>query len=310
MIVVDDGSPRSAAEETKNLLFDGHLQLTVIRQENAGVAASRNSGLDKVAHDTTLIAFLDSDDIWPEGHLERAICAFNNGVDLVFSDSRRSGHYKSYIRERAGSTYNFVLGRPTTDNFNMIPPDTLIGLMSKEFPAQISTVVYKACIAPGLRFETRLRAAGEDLLFLCMLLTDASRVAFDRKNCVECGRGLNMYYGISWDNPKYVDICVDEVLARRWLEKTLYLSAPSRRNNSEAIRLFKKRLARQMARSMIKFPNRVPNAVARLAKNDPATLMFLPLTVAKGGLTLLMRKIAQISSTALSGARKFPSGGR
>ena len=93
-IVVDDGSPCSADRETRNLRFDGSLRLRVITQENGGVAAARNRALDAAAKDTALIAFLDSDDIWPETHLERAIGALNSGYDFCFTDTRRIGHYE------------------------------------------------------------------------------------------------------------------------------------------------------------------------------------------------------------------------
>ena len=67
-------------------------------------------------------------------------------------------------------------------------------------------MVYKRSIAPSLRFNTRLRAAGEDLLFFAMLASTAGRVAFIRDSLVECGNGVNMYFGnFNWDSPKCVE---------------------------------------------------------------------------------------------------------
>src|SRR5690242_13985907 len=74
VIVVDDGSPAGAGDELRGLEFPAPFRVTAIRQENRGVGAARNRGLEE-AGEATLIAFLDSDDTWPATHLERAIRA-------------------------------------------------------------------------------------------------------------------------------------------------------------------------------------------------------------------------------------------
>jgi succinoglycan biosynthesis protein ExoW len=73
--VVDDGSPISAQSEAEGLEFAPPFHLTIVPQPNAGVAAARNRGLGTVDVDTTYIAFLDSDDMWHEGHLHQGVGA-------------------------------------------------------------------------------------------------------------------------------------------------------------------------------------------------------------------------------------------
>jgi len=63
LIVVDDGS----TDDTAEILAAYGDRLRVIRQENRGVSAARNTGIR--AAGGTLIAFLDSDDFWLPGKL-------------------------------------------------------------------------------------------------------------------------------------------------------------------------------------------------------------------------------------------------
>lgn len=299
VIVVDDGSPSPADREIGNLTFDRPLKLTLIKQENRGIAAARNRALDEADKDTALIAFLDSDDKWPSTHLEHAIRGLTAGYDFFFTDCHRVGHYKSYLREWAGETGRSIALAEKRDGFIIMQPDDFIGLMSKEFPAQTSTVVYNRRIAPDLRFDTRLDAAAEDLLFLCTLVATAGSVAFDPVNCIKCGKGLNVYYSnLLQDNPKRLAIFIDQLVARMLISKTITLSAKSRRQNDMSIKYFRRQLAFHMVKALVKFPNRVPKAVIDLAKKDAVAAMLLPLGFLEGGFRLLSRYYLQMSNAS------------
>lgn len=63
IIVVDDGSTDNVADVAAALPVD----VRFFRQDNAGPAAARNRGIRDASGD--VIAFLDADDLWPDGNL-------------------------------------------------------------------------------------------------------------------------------------------------------------------------------------------------------------------------------------------------
>jgi succinoglycan biosynthesis protein ExoW len=227
------------------------------------------------------------------------IRALTAGFDFCFTDNRRIGFYESYLREYASQTDRYLARAETKDGFTVIAPDEFLMLMFKEFPAHISTVGYRRCIAPDLRFDTNFKAAGEDILFLSMVVSKSGYVAFDRFNCVECGKGLNMYYGnLSLDSPVHLAICVDSLIVSKLINKHFKLSAECRRQNEMIIRYNGRRLAVQTAKSIVRFPNRVPRTIIELFKKDIAAAMLLPLQILGVGFTFLWRKYVNATHRA------------
>ena len=77
LIVVDDGSTDSTPQ-----LIEGYGQaIRALRQGNRGVSAARNAGI--AASRGALIAFLDSDDLWLPGKLDRQVAFFNSQADAL-----------------------------------------------------------------------------------------------------------------------------------------------------------------------------------------------------------------------------------
>ncbi|MGD0119619.1 MAG: glycosyltransferase family A protein [Candidatus Binatus sp.] len=80
IIVVDDGSTDDTAKVARR--FEPAIRYSF--QPNGGIGSARNCGIDLARGD--LIAFLDADDLWLEGKLERQVQIFvdDPATDAVF----------------------------------------------------------------------------------------------------------------------------------------------------------------------------------------------------------------------------------
>src|SRR3990172_7432416 len=81
VIVVDDGSTDGTKEALADLAGAG--KVVYIYQENRGAGAARNAGVRVSGGE--YIAFLDSDDLWLEGKIEKQVAFMESrGLDAVF----------------------------------------------------------------------------------------------------------------------------------------------------------------------------------------------------------------------------------
>jgi len=87
IVVVDDGSQDETPQVLAGLAAR-HSEIRVVRQENAGVSAARNAGLAALLPQTTLVSFLDSDDVSPAGRFAADLPLFADDPGLALTYGR------------------------------------------------------------------------------------------------------------------------------------------------------------------------------------------------------------------------------
>jgi glycosyltransferase involved in cell wall biosynthesis len=144
IIVVDDCS----TDQTRNVLEEFGDKIKFIRHgENRGLPAARNTGIQ--AGDSGLIAFLDADDAWAEGKIEKQITAFRDHpeIGLCYTDVVECDSRLNPIRPKRG--FRRREGENVFDELFLkafpIPPST----------AMVRREAFDAC---GLFDESMLKA--------------------------------------------------------------------------------------------------------------------------------------------------------
>ncbi len=262
LIVVDDGSTDGSWDA-----ISAHGDRVVAhRQDNRGPAAARNAGVQRARW--PWIAFLDSDDLWDPGHLDRmraAISTTDGGAGLYFADT--------VLAPSRGSTSLWeVAGFSADADVVYVEDGTEVVLRARQPTMLQASVLSKALYVELGGLSERLRVREDTHLFF--------RLGFGRPVCAVRGVGARMtddggaarLTEQSWtDTPEYW-----------WATRTLYedllsgddgLSADTRRELRRRLASAYLRLARAdrrlvprallLTRALLTSPSRVREAVAR-----------------------------------------------
>ncbi|HBK09478.1 MAG TPA: hypothetical protein DDZ81_27050 [Acetobacteraceae bacterium] len=186
VIIVDDGSPQSAAVELAELEPHERAYVRIIQQANAGPAFARNAGLNAVPSETTWVALLDADDTWQPDHLARAVEVLELGYDFYFTNHERGVTGKAH----------FVHCQFDADAHPTLPVGETAHAFNGDFftcslrrtPVGTSTVVYRWETLGDLRFPL-FPWAWEDLMFWLLVAKRTTRIAFDATVRVEYDPG-------------------------------------------------------------------------------------------------------------------------
>lgn len=196
VIVIDDGS----TDNTRDVLMSYGDRIHYVFQNNKGVSAARNSGLDLARG--RFVAFLDADDYFLPDKLHEQVAAFKAipSLDIVHSGWRIVNEAGATIKEEAP--------------WHHIPELNLEAwlLWKPVFPGAM--MFRKGCLEKVGGFDTRLHQAEDvDLVFRLALI--GSKAAWLRKSTVCYRRHGENTVRNSRQQAKDLKTVLDNLFARR-----------------------------------------------------------------------------------------------
>lgn len=216
IIVVDDGSKDNTAQIVKRMAAD-HPAILYIYQENGGVSAARNTGINMCR--APFIAFLDGDDLWESDKIE----IHCNYINLY----PETGLFYTNF-------YRFLYQQNKIIAVKVIPyqhneQNLLFKFVAKGAPVIPSTVlIKKECFDKVGLFDTSLKHGGEDI---DMWLRIATHYSFQHINdFLIKKRELTDSLGANtFENAKGYKIALDK------LQQSIPAIAPYRRKRDALI---------------------------------------------------------------------------
>jgi glycosyltransferase involved in cell wall biosynthesis len=178
VIVVDDGS----APDTSFANTPPNPRVTLIRQENRGPAAARNAGLAITKGE--YVAFLDDDDLFCAGKLQRQVQLMESNPDVVMS-------HTSYARIDPQGGPLGVVNSGTTTGWVYVD-------IVRSSRIATPTVMVRRAAVPAPLFDERFRIAEDSLAWISIARTSRilgidealSKVCIDGRNASTNPRSL------------------------------------------------------------------------------------------------------------------------
>jgi len=256
VIIVDDSSPVSAADELKSTDEFPSEQITLIKQKNGGAGSARNTALEAITDNIEYVAFLDSDDTWKPEHIERAITTLAQGYDAYFSDWWSFNFPESTNFERIQTLkleeHKKVAEQNTEYELGMSPIEHI--LSDGGGVIQTSTVVYNFRKFPNLRFREEFYN-GQDFFFWMDLGELGAEFVFSTIVGCDNGEGINIYQGSGWGTEHSLRRIRNELFVWVSTEKFYQLPLESFKLNRKTIKNLQDGFARDIIHRLI---NRKP----------------------------------------------------
>ncbi len=279
IVVVDDGSPLPAREDLSDILRSHSDKIILVEQKNAGNPRAANAGLDHVSRETDIVAFLDSDDVWTDSHIEHAVWAIENGYDLYFSDFYQLGQTVTAFN-RAGRI-------KLEDHRQLQPHDQLyeyIGDMVNQILIGnifgVSTIAYNFRKFAALRYEVDFRHTGMEYILFVNLASKSQKIAFSSAPECRYGAGVNIFSESGWGTDKYLNVVHDLMNYRKRLLKEFDLTDFQARLLTDGIQKLRIDYAKGLFHNLRKNHHVDSRVLWKQLRLDPLTFLTLPLVPA------------------------------
>lgn len=218
IIVVDDESPLPVEQELLRQTEERRARIRVVKQQNGGPGAARNTGLDAVPAETRFVALLDSDDIWRADHLKNA---------HDFMTRFEAQCYFASMQESEEFYYHFGMaklaekegGKTLVEDPLVLEIPNLASVMLKDWAfLHLSCMVIARPLFETIRFDPVLRLAAEDVLFFADCILNATRTVLCDAPGAARGMGVNIFHGIDNQSPEFLRQQFNTLVALNTLE--------------------------------------------------------------------------------------------
>lgn len=167
VLVIDDGSKDHTAQEVLSL---ADYRIRLIQQENAGVSAARNRGIDEAGG--KYLVFVDADDYVEPTYLQTLLSLYEEGTLPVVG----------FMKNHTGRT---VLPNRIPGGYQvgaLMPRDYLTGDLGRSIAYSCWNKLFSRQVLQEyhLRFSEELKL-GEDLVFVFRYLCYCSRVVYNEQ---------------------------------------------------------------------------------------------------------------------------------
>lgn len=218
VIIVDDQSPLPAETELRDIPAEWKAKIRVIRQENGGPGAARNTGLNAVPAETRFVALLDSDDMWQVDHLRNAhdfMTRFE--ADCYFASMQESEEF--YYHFGMAKLAETEGGKTLVEDPLVLEIPNLASVMLKDWAfLHLSCMVISRPLFETIRFDPILRLAAEDVLFFADCLLKSRRTVLCDAPGAARGMGVNIFHGIDNQSPEFLQQQFNTLVALNTLE--------------------------------------------------------------------------------------------
>jgi len=273
--VVDDGSPRPAELDLAELPEDHRRHVNLIVQENTGANGARNRGLSEVGPDAEYVAFLDSDDEWLPGHLERAAAALSRpGAGLFYDTIQIDGQFAEGYTEPTEFLGPALLGDVEDEPHLkevLHPNRVLCGEWYRHM--HLSVTVLTGKLARSVRFEKSFPVA-EDFEFFYRCARYPGRWYLDTRNGARRGTGANIWHGVKTTDLIYSQEKLYSMVVVSRLLHEASIDAETRAQIKARIRTFREQFYWAQRDRLKAHQGLNPDLWIRFIRNDPALIGF------------------------------------
>lgn len=279
ILIVDDESP-SPPEPELGGLNRANLALRIIKRPNGGPARARNTGLEACSG-ADFIAFLDSDDTWVPGHLQRAVEALGAGAQFYFANNWYDED-ETWFSGLVNAEPLNAASTPLAENarVRVISCDALMPLLIEECLPHTSTVVFKSDAYDAPRFDQDQLIAGEDHLLWLSLADRADKVAFSEEPMAARGRGIDLYRAaLNWDHPDCIRRLYFKLLLHKKIKQRFAPAGALGKRADRDITALRRGIVYLLIRNHARHGQQNGDVVRNLRAADPAFFWSLPINL-------------------------------